>query len=139
MTSENSETSDPGRLLLILTDKINLKRSDKYVTLSNLDIYFIWKNVKKLYKNNEFKITDSTWNEQFQLADESYSISRFQDYFEYILKKHEEKTVNLSIRIYINKIENRIMFKIKTGHYLEILTRETMQPLESTKNKITED
>ena len=139
MTSENSETSDPGRLLLILTDKINLKRSDKYVTLSNLDIYYIWKNVKKLYKNNEFKITDSTWNEQFQLADESYSISRFQDYFEYILKKHEEKTVNLSIRIYINKIENRIMFKIKTGHYLEILTRETMQPLESTKNKITED
>ena len=52
--------------------------------------------------------------------------------------RHEEKTVNLSIRIYINKIENRIMFKIKTGHYLEILTCETMQSLESTKNKITE-
>ena len=70
------------------------------------------------YKNNNFKISASTWNEEFELPDGSYSISDIQDYFEYILKKHGEKTVNPLIRIYINKIENRIMFRIKTGYYL---------------------
>ena len=54
------------RLLLNLTDKINLKRSDKYVVLSNLNIYYIRKNIKKLYKNNEFKISASTWNKKFE-------------------------------------------------------------------------
>ena len=46
MNFENSKTSDPHRLLLNLTDKINLKRSDKYVALSNLSIYYTWKNIK---------------------------------------------------------------------------------------------
>ena len=64
---------------------------------------------------------------------------QIQDYFEYILKKHGENTVNPSIRIYTNKIENRITFKIKTGYYLELLTLETMKLLGSTKSKITED
>ena len=54
MNSENSKTSDPHRLLLNLTDKIGLKRSDKYVALLNLSIYYIWKNIKKSYKNNKF-------------------------------------------------------------------------------------
>ena len=70
------------------------------------------------YKNNNFKISASTWNEEFELPDGSYSISDIQDYFEYILKKHGEKTVNPLIRIYINKIENRITFRIKTEYYL---------------------
>ena len=52
MNSENSKTCDPHRLLLKLSDKINLKRSDNYVALSNLSIYYIWKNTKKSYKNN---------------------------------------------------------------------------------------
>ena len=60
MNSENSKTSDPHRLLLNLADKINLKRSDKYVALSNLSIYYTWKNIKKSYKNNEFKISAPT-------------------------------------------------------------------------------
>ena len=64
-------------------------------------------------------MTAPTWNEEFELPDGSYSISHVQDYFEYILKKHGEKAVNPSIKIYINKIENRITFKIKTGHYLD--------------------
>ena len=68
----------------------------------------------------------------------SYSVSVIQDYFEYILKKkHREKTNNLSIRIYVNKIENRITFKSKTGYYLELLTPETMKLFRNTKNKIT--
>ena len=54
MNSENSKTSDPHRINL--SDKINLKRSDKYIALSNLSIYYTWKNIKKLYKNNKFKI-----------------------------------------------------------------------------------
>ena len=57
MNSENSKTSDPHRLLLNLSDKINLKRSDKYVALSNLSIYYTWENIKKSYKNKKFKIS----------------------------------------------------------------------------------
>ena len=55
--SKNSKTSDPHRILLNILNKINLKRSDKYVALSNLSIYYTWKNIKKLYKNNKFKIS----------------------------------------------------------------------------------
>ena len=74
-----------------------------------------------------------------ELPDGSYSISDIQDYFEYILKKHTENVDNPSIRIYANKIENRITFKIKNGYYLELLTPETMKLLVSTKSKITKD
>ena len=68
-----------------------------------------------------------------------YSVSDIQDYSEYILKKDGEKTVNLSIRIYVSKTENRIIFAIKTGYYLELLTPETMKLLGSTESKITEN
>ena len=57
MSSENSKTFDPQNLLLNLSDKINFKRSDKYITLSNLSIYYTRKNIKKSYKNNKFKIS----------------------------------------------------------------------------------
>ena len=72
MNSENSKTSDLNRLLLNLSDKINLKRNEKCVALSNLGIYYTWK--KKSYKNNRFKISAPTWNDKFQLPDESYSV-----------------------------------------------------------------
>ena len=75
MNSKNSKTSDPHRLLLNLADKINLTRSDKYVALSNLSIYYTEKNMKKLFKNNKFRISAQTWNEEFELPDGSYSIS----------------------------------------------------------------
>ena len=80
-----------------------------------------------------------TWNEESELIDGSHSVLDIQDYFEYTLKKHEIVTDNPSIRIYINKIENRITFKIKTGYYLELLTSETMKLLGRTKIKITKD
>ena len=86
--------------MLDLTGKINLKRSDKYVALSNLNIYYTWKNNKKPYNKNKLKIWAPTWNEKFELPDGSYSVSNIQDYFEYIFKKHGEKTINPSIRIY---------------------------------------
>ena len=76
---ENSKTSDPHRLLLSLLDKTNLKRSDKYVTLSNLSIYYLRKKIKSLYKRNKLKISVPTWNEEFELPDGSYSVSDIQD------------------------------------------------------------
>ena len=75
MNSENSRTADTHRLLLNLIDKINLKRSDKYVALSNISIYYTWKNIKKSYKKNKLKISAPKWNEEFELPDGSYSIS----------------------------------------------------------------
>ena len=73
------------------------------------------------------------------MPDASYSISDIQDYFEYILKKHGEDIDKLPVKIYVNKIENSVTFKIKNGYSLELLTQETMKILESTKNKITKD
>ena len=67
MSSKNSKTSDPHRLLLNLTDKIDLRKRDNYIALSNLSIYYTWKNVKKSYKNNKFKISAPTWDEEFEL------------------------------------------------------------------------
>ena len=84
MNSKNSKISNPDRLLLSLTDKMYLKRKDKYIALSNLSIYYTWKKIKKSYKNNKFKISTPTWNEEFELPDGSYSISDIQGYFEYI-------------------------------------------------------
>ena len=95
--------------------------------------------MKNSYNNNKFKIPASTWNEEFKLPDWPYSVSDIQDYFEYILKNHEENNNKPSIQIYVNKIENRIIFKIKDGYSLEILTKETMILLGSTENKITKD
>ena len=81
MNSKNRKTSDPHRLLLNLADKINLKRSDKYLTFSNLSICYTWKYIKKSFKNKEFKISASTWNEEFQLPDGSYFVLHIQNYF----------------------------------------------------------
>ena len=139
MNSENSKTSEYHVLVLKLTDKLDLTRGQKTVALSNLSIYYMCKNIKSSYNNSKFKISAPTWSEEFKLPDGSYSISDIQDYFEYILKKHSESIDNPSIRIYINKIENRITFKIKNGYYLELLTPETMKLLGSAENKITKD
>ena len=139
MNSENSKTSEHNVLVLKLTDKLDLRRGQKTVALSNLSIYYTWKNVKSSYNNNKFKISAPTWCEEFKLPDGSYSVSDIQDYFEYILKKHSESVDNPSIRMYINRNENRITFKIKNGYYLELLTPETMKLLGNTEIKITKD
>ena len=59
------------------------------MALANLSIYYTWKNIKSEYNNNKFKISAPTWNDEFNLPDGSYSVSDMQDYFEYIIKKHE--------------------------------------------------
>ena len=89
MNSENSKTSKPHFLILKLTDKLDLRRGEKSIALSNLSIYYTWKNIRSSYNNNKFKISAPTWNDKFELPDESYSVSDIQGYFEYILRKHE--------------------------------------------------
>ena len=125
--------------MLKLTDKLDLIRGEKSIALSNLSIYYTWKNMKSSYNKNNFKISAPTWNDQFKLPDGSYSISDIQDYFKYIKKKHNENIGNPPIKIYLNKTENRITFKIKTGYHLELLTPTKMKLLESTKNKLSKD
>ena len=139
MNSENSRTSEYHALVLKLTDKLDLRRGKKTVALSNLSIYYTLESIKSSYSYNKFKISAPTWNEEFELPDGSYSVSDIQDYFEYMLKKHSESVDNPSIRIYVNRIENRITFKTKSGYYLELLTPETMKLLGSAESKITKD
>ena len=139
MNSENSKTSERYVLILKLTDKLDLRRGESRIALSNLSIYYTWKNIKISYKNNKFKISGTIWNDKFELPDGSYSVTNIQDYFEYIFKKHGEIIDKPSVQIYVNKIENRILFKIKNGYSLELLRPETMKLLGSTKNKITKD
>ena len=139
INSENGKSSEPHILILKLTDKLDLRRGKKSIALWNLSIYFTWKNMKSSYNNNKSKISAPTWNNEFKLPDGSYSVSGVQGYFEYVLKKHGENIDDPSIRIYANKTEIRVTFKIKTGYYLELLTPETMKLLGSAENKITKD
>ena len=136
MNTENSETNERHRFKLDLADKLNLKNPKKNMALVNLSIYYTWKNIKSEYKNKKFKISAPTWNETFGLPDDSYSIADIQDYFEFIIKKHETLTENPSIQTYPEKIKNRIVFKIKTSYKLELLTLETMKLLGSTKEVV---
>ena len=109
------------------------------MALANLSIYYTWKNVKSTYNNNRFKISGPIWNETFDLSDGSYNISEIQGYIEYIMKKHETISENAPILISANTINNRIAFKIKSGYKLELLSKETMKLLGSTKDTIDAD
>ena len=112
INTENGKTNDPHRFKLDLTDKINLKTPNKNMALANLSIYYTWKNIKSEFKNNKCKVSAPTWNDTYDLSDGSYSISDIQDYFEFVIKKHE------------------------TGYKLELLTPETMRLLGSTKKDV---
>ena len=139
MNTENSKTSKPHKFKLDLTDKPNLKNPNNNMALANLSIYYTWKNIKSEYNNNKFKTSAPTWNDTFDLPDGSYSTDDSQDYFEFIIKKHETLTEDPPVEIYPNKTKNRIVFKIKTGYKLELLTPETMKLLGSTKKDVDSD
>ena len=133
MNSENSKTSETYRPILNLSDKINLKKSDKYVAST------IHGQILKGYTNNKFKISAPSWNEIFELPNRSYFVSDIKDYLEFTIKKHETSTDNPPIRIYVNKIEARTTLEVKTGYYLELLTPETIKVHGSPKIKINKD
>ena len=102
MNTENSKTNEPHRFRLSLADKLNLKDPNKNMTLaklSNLSIYYTWKNIKSAYNNNKLKISAPIWNDEFDLPDGSYSLADIQDYFEFIIKKHETLAENPPVQI----------------------------------------
>ena len=113
VNSESSKTSEPHVLILKLTDKLDLSRGERIIALSIISIYYILKNIKSSYNNNKFKTSAPTWNNKFELPDGSYSALDIQDYFKYILKRHGENIDNPSVKIYVNKIENRITLELK--------------------------
>ena len=139
MNTKNSKINESHRFKYDLIDKLDLKNPNKNMALGSLSIYYTWKNVKSTYNNNKFKISAPTWNETFDLPDGSYNIPEIQDYMEYIIKKHEKFGETAPILIYANTTNNRIVFKIKTGYKLELLSKETMKLLGSTKNIIGAD
>ena len=127
MNTKNSKTSESNRFRLYFTDTLDL-RGNKTTALSNLSIYYTRQNIKSDYKNNKFKLIAPTWDESFDLPDGSYTIADIEDYFLYLIKKRETITSSEEspILIYPNKIKNRIVFKIKTGYKLQMLTNKTM-------------
>ena len=117
MNPENSKISELHILILKLTDKLDLRRGEKIIALSNLSIYYTWKNIKSSYNNNKFELSAPRWNDKFELPNGSYSVSNSQDFFEYILKKHGENIDKPSVQIYVNlKIQN----KLKIGLHLKL-------------------
>ena len=93
------------------------------------------KNKKNLCEE-KFKLSGTTWDENLELRDGSYSVLDVQDFLEYIIKKRRTFTDESQIQIYMNEIQNRITLKTKIGYYLETLTSETMQFSWITEKKI---
>ena len=112
MNTLNCKTNESNHFMYQFTDKLNLKNPNKNMALANLSSSYTWKNIKSEYNNNKFRISAPTWNDEFDLPDGSYSVSDIQDYFEYIIKKHETIADNSPVQIYVNKIKNRTVFKI---------------------------
>ena len=139
ISTENSKINEPHKFRLTLADKRNLKDVLKNMALENVSIYYTWKNIKPKQSNNKLKIL--TWNDEFHLLHESYLIFNIQDYFEYTIEKHKTFTENPPVEIYVNRIKNRIVFQVKTGYKLELLSPETMKLLGSTnnQNKVSEN
>ena len=140
MNTENNKTNESNKFIYQFTDKLNLKTpNNKNIGLVNLSIYYTWKNIKSAYSNNKVKVSTPTWNDEFDLPDGFYWISDIQDYFEFIINKHETLAKNPPIQIYLNKIKNRIVLKIKTGYKLELVSLEIMKLLRSTKQDVDKD
>ena len=86
MNTENSKTKELHKFVLNLSQRLDLRSSDKHVAPQNLSIYYTWKYIRKQYKYNKRKMIALTWNDEFELPDGSYSVSDIQDYIEYIMK-----------------------------------------------------
>ena len=139
MNTANSKTKNSNKFVYNFIDKLNLKNPNKNIALANLGIYYTWKDIKSDYNNNTFRISAPTWNNTFDVPDGSYSIAALQNYFEYIIKKHETIAKVSPVLIYVNEINNRIVFKTKSGYKLELLSKETMKLLGSSTNTIDGD
>ena len=123
MNTVNSKTKHSNKFVYNFTDKLNLKNPNKNIALASLSVYCTWKNVKSDYNNNKFKISAPTWSDTFDVPDGSYSIAALQNYFEYIIKKHETIANVSPVLIYVNEINNRIVFKIKIRIQIRIIVK----------------
>ena len=130
MNTKNGTTNGSHKHLLNLWQRLHLRSSDKHAAL----LYYTKKNIRKQYKNTKLtKIIAPTWDDECELPDGSYSASDIQDYIEYIIKTHEILTTIPPIYVYINRINNGLVFKIKNGYKLELQSFKMMRLLGSTK------
>ena len=136
MNTENSKTSGPHKFVFNLLQRLDLRSSNKPVALQKLFNDYMWKNIGQQCKNDKLKIIAQTWNDEFELLDDSYSVSNIQDYIDYIIKKHDTLSTNPPIHIYIIMINNRPVFKIKDECKLKLQTPEAVNLFCSTKNVI---
>ena len=136
MNMENRKANEPHKFALNLSQRLDLRSSNKHVTLQSLSIYYTRKNVRKQYNSNKLKIIALTWIDEFELPDGSYSVSGIQDSIEYFIKKHETLTAIPSIHVYINRINNRLVFDIKDRFRVELHWPETVKLFVSTKKLI---
>ena len=128
----NSKTNKSNKFIYQFTSKLNLKNLNKNMALANLSIYYTGKNIKSEYNNNKFTTSVPTWNDIFDLPDGSIHC-KYTELFRIHRQKHETITDNPPVQIYVNNTKNRIVFKTKTGYKLELLSKETMQLLGSSK------
>ena len=133
MNTENSKANEPHKFVRNVAQRLDLRSSNKHVALQNLSIYYTWKNTKQ-YKN-KLKTIAPTWNDEFELPDSSYFVSDIQDYIEYMIKNHKT-TTSPPIYVYINRINDGLVFKIKDQCKLELQTPETIKLFGSTKKSI---
>ena len=138
MNSESSKANESHRFKLDLTDKLDLKDPKKH-GFSQFEHLFYLEKHQVGNNNNKFEISAPIWNDTFDLPYVFYFIADIQDSYGFIIKKHETLTENLPVQICANKIKNRIIFKIKSGYKLELLTPETMRLLGCTKKGAHKD
>ena len=104
MNSENRRTSEYHVLVLKPADKLDLRIGQKIAALSNLSIYYTWRNIKSSYNNNKFKISAPTWSDEFELPDGSCSISDIQvsiflKNLVKVLMTHQSKSMYIKLKI----------------------------------------
>ena len=115
MNSENSKTSKWHVLTLKLTNRLDLRIGEKTIALSNLSIYYTWKNIKNSYNNNKFKISAHTWNDKFELPDGSYSVSVFKIILNTFQKNMEKILMNHQYKYMSIKLKTGLHLKLKMG------------------------
>ena len=133
---ENSKTNESHKFALNLSQGLDLRKSNKRAAPQNLLFITCEKNIRKQYKNNKLKIIAPIWNDESELPDGCYSLSDIHDYIKYIIKKNEILTTIPPINVYINRIDNGLVFKIKERYKLELQTPETMKLFGSTEKLI---
>ena len=125
--TKKCKSNETNKFVLNLSQRLNLRRSDKHLALQKFIYLLHVENIRKQYKSNKLKIMTPAWNDEFEFPDGSYSVLDIEDYIEYIIKKHEALTTIPPIHFYSNRINNRLVFKIKDGYKLELQTLKSLK------------